>query len=179
MKLRIIAGLLLVHSLLVAGSPTFAQAGPNSRSATVIEVRGSLHAEPSSLPDAQCPAGTQYSMYPEYSGVFSGTGVVCGRSNGVNSDGSLSFAETNKFTGTVSGCGAGSITYSVEGVVYPLDPVTQTLPANEDWQIIEGSGTGGLRRLRSGGGHNNAVINSDGSIDAEFNGFVRCTPPRT
>lgn len=178
MKVRIIAGSLLVFPLLVVGSGGLSHAEPKRRSATVIEVRGSLHAGRSSLPDPQCPAGTHYSLYPEYTGVFSGTGVVCGRGTGVNPDGSVSFNETNTFTGTVGGCGAGSITYSVEGVVYPLDPMSQTLPAEEDWQIIEGSGAGGLRHLRSGGGHNNGVIKSDGSIDAEFNGIVRCIPPR-
>lgn len=84
----------------------------------------------------------------------------------------------NTFTGTVSGCGAGSITYSVEGVVYPFDPMTQRVPVEEDWQILEGSGTGGLHGLRSGGGHGNAQINLDLSIDAEFNGIVRCIPPQ-
>lgn len=53
------------------------------------------------------------------------------------------------FSGTVSGCGTGSVSWVVHGVINrdtasQYDPVTGTIPLDFDLQITDGSGTGQL-----------------------------------
>jgi hypothetical protein len=158
-----------------------------------LQVSGSLHAVTDPVTDtALCqqqggeyvpgPTDYSYSGTSSYAGTFQGTGRFCGRSTGaVNPDGTVPFIETDTFTGTVRGCGSGTVTYHVHGVIdAALDLATKGVPAEEDWVVVVRSATGGLRALRSGHGHDHATINPDSSIDAEFSGVVTCltSPPR-
>lgn len=152
-----------------------------------LTVRGTLHATSDPLPDTTiCSAQKgRYALAPgdipesgtsTYTGTFTGTGVFCGHTTaGVGPDGSVPFVETDIFTGTVQGCGTGQVTYHVQGFVSSrVNPTTKGLPTNEDWQVVAGSGSGGLRRLSSGHGHDVGQINADSSIDTDFAGSVVC-----
>jgi len=174
---------------LVVLALTTAVPGAAAQRVRVITVTGSLHAVPDGVPDPTLcnAAGGSYVAGPTdvpesgtsvLRGTFEGTGRFCGHTTGLpGPDGSVQFVETNTFTGTVHGCGTGTVTYHVKGYVGALpDPARGGLPTEEDWQVVAGSGTGGLSGLRSGGGHNSGQINLDGSIDTDFKGRVRCVP---
>lgn len=157
------------------------------RPTRVIKVTGSLHAVSDAIPDvALCNAeGGVYAVGPTdvpesgtstITGTFHGTGRFCGHVvPGIGPGGSLPFVETDTFTGTVRGCGTGTVTYHVAGFVGTrFDAARRGLPTEEDWQIARGSGVGGLAGLRSGGGHDSGQINPDSSIDTDFTGTVSC-----
>ena len=57
------------------------------------------------------------------------------------------------FTGTVAGCGTGSIRWYAEGQVTKdgFDPVTMTAPFTQNWRILAGTGTGDLAGLVGSG----------------------------
>jgi hypothetical protein len=113
-------------------------------------------------------------------GTFQGTGRFCGHTTGApDAQGRVRFVEIDVFTGAVRGCGRGSVTYQVEGTVGLLPDASRGgLPTEEDWQIVPRSGTGGLRGVLSGGGHDKGELNPDGSIDTDFVGRVTCVPHR-
>ena len=167
-------------------------AGASDAKARAVRVVGSLHASSDAVPDeALCDAdGGDYAVGPTEApesgtstlrGTFDGTGRFCGHTTaGVGPGGAIPFVETDTFTGTVHGCGTGTVVYHVSGYIGgQLDPSRQGLPTEEDWQIVPGSGTGGLRGIRSGGGHDSGQINLDSSIDTEFSGRLTCVPDRS
>lgn len=161
----------------------------------VIHVKSTLHGEqPLEADTTQCvkrggefvpgPLDSAYNGTSVYHGTFEGTGTYCGYiPPGVNHDGTLNFIETDTFTGTVAGCGTGTVTYDVHGTsdVVP-DPSRAALPAREHWQILRGSGTGGLAHLVAGKGDDPAKVNltptsstpPKTTVDADFQGVVRC-----
>ncbi len=74
---------------------------------------------------------------------------------------------TETFTGTVQGCGTGSMSYSLFS--------TEDTGGNTrvTWQVIEGAGTGELVRLR-GHGTQTGLFRSDYSSSGDFRGVVEC-----
>jgi hypothetical protein len=159
-----------------------------SAQSTTISVTGHLHAIPDVVPDTTlCQAeGGVYAVGPSdapesgtstITGTFNGTGRFCGHTlRRIGPGGSLPFIETDTFTGTVRGCGKGTVTYHVNGVVRTRPhPATLGLPTDETWQIAAHSGTAGLHSLTSGHGHDVGQINADSSIDTDFRGSVTCT----
>jgi hypothetical protein len=161
------------------------------RTVHTVKVTGSLHAMSDAVPDTTlCDAeGGAYAIGPtdlpesgtsRYTGTFEGTGRFCGRFvPGIGPGGSLPFIETDTFTGTVHGCGVGTVTYHVKGYVGSrFDPDRGGLPTEEDWRLAPRSGHGGLAGMRSGGGHDSGQINVDGSIDTDFTGTVTCAQVR-
>ncbi|MDP9181645.1 MAG: hypothetical protein M3P04_02560 [Actinomycetota bacterium] len=156
-----------------------------------VTARGVLDAVADPVPDPTLcnAAGGTYvagpADFPEsgtstLKGTFDGTGRFCGHTTGFPGPGGrIEVVETDTFTGTVHGCGTGTVVYRVKGYVGAVpDLARRGLPSEEDWQIVPGSGTGGLRSLRSGGGHDSGQINLDSSIHTDFKGHVSCAPPR-
>ncbi|GAC1442561.1 MAG: hypothetical protein NVS3B26_17270 [Mycobacteriales bacterium] len=155
----------------------------------LVHVVGSLHAVQDTVPDMSLCAkeGGAYAVgtgeVPESGastlrGTFEGTGKYCGHSLPavVGPNGSIPIVETDLFTGTVHGCGTGTVTYHVTGFVgAPTASTPGGLPTQEDWRIVAGSGTGGLKGLRGGAGHNSGQVNADGD-NTQFNGTVSCIP---
>ncbi len=177
----------LVTGFLLASST--AALGATGKQARVVKVVGHLHATSDAVPDASlCNSqGGEYAIgatdVPEsgtstITGTFAGTGRFCGHTTaGVGPGGSLPFVETDVFTGTVHGCGTGTLIYHVRGYVGShFSTARNGLPTEEDWRIAAGSGTTGLRGLTSGGGHDSGEIHPDTSIDTSFTGSVRCVP---
>jgi hypothetical protein len=72
------------------------------------------------------------------------------------------------FTGTISGCGTGSVVYRVL-FSYESKSNFQGL-----WQMIEGSGTAGLAGLR-GTGKFTQITKADGSTAGDYSGTVYCS----
>jgi hypothetical protein len=164
-----------------------APAAGSDRSGRIIRVTGTLRAVTDAVPDVTlCNAeGGAYAIGPTdlpesgsstITGTFRGTGRFCGHLvPGIGPGGSLPFVETDTFTGTVRGCGTGTVIYHVTGFVGTrFDTGRGGLPTEEDWRIARGSGLAGLSGLRSGGGHDSGQINLDSSIDTDFKGTVTC-----
>lgn len=80
----------------------------------------------------------------------------------------LSIIET--FTGTITGCGTGSMSYRLFGTLSATGKIDLT------WQTIEGFGSGALTGAT---GHGTAIgtYNADFSQTGDFEGELRC--PRT
>ena len=72
------------------------------------------------------------------------------------------------FTGTIGGCGTGSVLYQAE---YSADSKGNV---QGQWQMIEGSGTGGLADLR-GTGTFMQITKPDGSTVGDYSGTVYCS----
>jgi hypothetical protein len=181
------APLAVATALLAGGSalPSHAEGG------RTVRVVSQLHGVQDAVPDGSVcaarggeyvpgPTDLAYSGVSTYTGTFEGTGRFCGYiPPRPNADGSLSFVETDVFTGLVRGCGRGSITYVVHGFIYPsVDLTRRSLDAAEDWVVVARTGTQGLRGLLSGRGHDPAWVNADDTVDADFRGTVRCVPGR-
>jgi len=156
-----------------------------------LTVSGGVHVKPTdavadpTLCDAQgreySTSATDYvySGSSTYYGTFEGTGRLCGHSTpGFGPGNSIPFVEVDEFTGTVHGCGTGSVIYTVHGFVEAgFDTGSRGLPGHEQWQLDVRSATKGLRGLRSGSGRDVGTINPDSSIDAPFVGRVTCVRP--
>ena len=72
------------------------------------------------------------------------------------------------FTGTISGCGTGSVVYQA---VFSYESKGNF---QGQWQMIEGSGTGDLAGLR-GTGKFSQVTKPDGSTVGDYSGTVYCS----
>ena len=72
------------------------------------------------------------------------------------------------FTGTISGCGTGSVVYQV------LFSYERKGNFQGQWQMIEGSGTGDLAGLR-GTGKFSQITKPDGSTTGDYSGTVYCS----
>ncbi len=72
------------------------------------------------------------------------------------------------FTGTISGCGTGSVVYQQQ---FSSDSKGNF---QGRWQMIEESGTGGLAGLR-GTGTYSAIIKPDRSISGDYSGTMYCS----
>lgn len=72
------------------------------------------------------------------------------------------------FTGTISGCGTGSVVYQA------LFSYESKGNFQGQWQMIEGSGTGGLAGLR-GTGKFSQITKPDGSTVGDYSGTVYCS----
>jgi hypothetical protein len=125
-----------------------------------------------------------YSGTGTLEGTFKGIAEYCGHSTqGVAVPaGSIAYVETDTFTGTVDGCGSGigSFTTDLLGVANLAASSQQGVPIHATWQIVAGSGTAGLRGLRSGSITEDATIATTNGMltsDFQFRGSVECVPP--
>ncbi|MEV0032719.1 hypothetical protein [Nocardia sp. NPDC050793] len=88
------------------------------------------------------------------------------------------FYGTETFTGSVDGCGTGSMTYKLsDGYVSPnVDPVTGQRSGQQIWQISPGGGSGDLAAVNSGSGGARFTISAVGENAGTFTGELRCQP---
>jgi hypothetical protein len=77
------------------------------------------------------------------------------------------FTITETFEGTVTGCGTGAMTYRLAGTV---DSGGKIL---DDWNIVEGFGSGDLARV-TGHGTQLGTYNPDFSQSGDFSGDLAC-----
>lgn len=192
-------GLLLTPAVAGVAGSTAAAASHAARQGRVVHVHATIRGtSPLTGSADQCirrggdydPHGvpTSYSGTMVVHGTLEGTATFCGWiPPAVNSDGSLNYLETDTFTGTLAGCGRGSLTYDIRGRVYPaFDPQHTALKATETWSVDRGSGTGELAGVTSGGGHQPAWLvltpttDERGTpateLDGGLEGVIRCTP---
>ncbi len=97
-------------------------------------------------------------------GAFDGTTVSGGAGTPVGSG--LVGTSIHVFTGTIEGCGEGSVV--ILETIASVDAVTST----GTWQLVDGSGTGGLDV--QGDGTFTAVQRPDGSGTSNSVGRIRC-----
>lgn len=87
------------------------------------------------------------------------------------SDGSFAFHTFETLTGTVVGCGQGKISYTVQGTTSG-SPLAMAL--NATVAFVPGSGTGGLRAVRSGSGTLTGTSSVTTSNSGSFDGTIVC-----
>jgi len=166
----------IATALLVATA--YGASAANSRSAVVVQISGRIDATVDPVINPRCAEqGYTLSGTPEdghgaiYKGTLDGVGGFCNQAKPplVEPDGlGLLSYEEHTFVGTVQGCGTGTFKYTVDGVAHPFDADPETIPADEDWRIVDGSGTGDLVGIRSGLNHRTGGVNHDGTAFAEF-----------
>lgn len=99
-------------------------------------------------------------------GTFSGTSVSAGAAV-PNATGAYNAVGIHLFTGTVEGCGAGTLVWTEELVSEGGAETAGT------WHIADGSGTGALESV-SGGGSFQAHVNPDASGTGTATGRISC-----
>jgi hypothetical protein len=88
--------------------------------------------------------------------------------------GAFTFSGIETFTGTVDGCGTGTITYTVaNGFAQLMD--NPTAPnGHQTWTIVSGAGTGDLASVTSGQGVGIFTIQQTLANEGFFAGFLIC-----
>jgi len=136
-----------------------------------------------------CPGEVRRVCGARYSGEGSFSGGVVGHvefsgTQWVPADGSPTYSDEKlTFTGTVRGCGTGSITYHAHPVdTGPVDPAAGGYRGEETWEMPAGSGSGGLKTIR-GSGTSPWILRPDATygatVTAEYAGTVTCLRPRS
>jgi hypothetical protein len=84
-------------------------------------------------------------------------------------NGSTLIENLETFTGSIVGCGTGSMTYGMRSVE------DQHGNIRAEWEILDGYGTGELERVRGHGTLTGVFRESDLTSSGEFRGSLRCT----
>lgn len=83
------------------------------------------------------------------------------------------------FTGTIEGCGTGTLDFTVKNVQPAPHPVNApaVVHFDGDWEIVAGSGTAGLAGVSSGAGqeHGDMVLPTTANT-GQFVGTIMCRP---
>jgi len=153
---------IIATALLVATA--YGASAANNRSAVVVKISGRVDASVDPVTNQRC-AGQGYTSSGTaiYKGTLDGVGALCNKLKPP-----LGYYEEHTFVGTVQGCGTGTFRYTVDGVARPFDADREHIPADEDWRIVDGSGTGDLVGIRSGVNHRTGGLNVDPTPYAAF-----------
>jgi hypothetical protein len=87
---------------------------------------------------------------------------------------SFTFSGSETFTGTVDGCGTGTITYTVANGFAQLVPNPTGPNGFQFWTIVAGAGTGGLQNVSGGRGAGVFTIQTTLANEGFFAGFLTC-----
>lgn len=87
---------------------------------------------------------------------------------------SFTFSGIETFTGTVDGCGTGTITYTVADGFAQLAPDPTAPNGHQSWTIVPGAGTGGLAGVTGGLGVGIFTIQPTLANEGFFAGFLTC-----
>jgi Protein of unknown function (DUF3224) len=87
---------------------------------------------------------------------------------------SFTFSGIETFTGTVDGCGTGTITYTVANGFAQLVPDPTAPNGFQSWTIVPGAGTGGLAGVTGGQGVGIFTIQQSLANEGFFAGFLVC-----
>jgi hypothetical protein len=132
-------------------------------------------ATPSSLP---CPGGqairgdATFGVQP--GDTWHGTSVYDFCLVPASTPGSFTFSGIETFTGTVDGCGTGSITYTVTEGFAQLMPSPTAPNGVQRWTIVPGAGTGGLAGVTGGQGVGIFTIQQTLANEGFFAGLLTC-----
>jgi Protein of unknown function (DUF3224) len=91
-----------------------------------------------------------------------------------SSPNSFTFSGIETFTGTVDGCGTGTITYTVANGFATLVPNPTAPNGIQSWTIVAGAGTGGLAGVTGGQGVGIFTIQQTLANDGFFAGLLTC-----
>lgn len=133
------------------------------------EVNASSTAGATSVGDPICDA-EQHCMYPlTITATLSGdlTGTTISHSAGTLVGTDFAASDTLIFSGTVAGCGTGTLVFLSTGLGSTTGTTTST------WTIAEGFGTGDLVHA-TGTGTNTVAPASDGSLSSTLAGRITC-----
>jgi hypothetical protein len=87
---------------------------------------------------------------------------------------SFTFSGIETFTGTVAGCGTGTITYTVADGFAKLAPNPTAPNGHQRWTIVPDAGTAGLAGVTGGLGVGIFTIQPTLANDGFFAGFLTC-----
>jgi len=87
---------------------------------------------------------------------------------------SFTFSGTETFTGTVDGCGTGSMTYTLSEGFVQLSPIPTSPNGFQRWSIVPGAGTGGLTGVTGGEGVGIFTIQLTLANEGFFAGLLAC-----
>jgi hypothetical protein len=88
--------------------------------------------------------------------------------------GAFTFSGVETFTGTVDGCGTGTITYDLSNGFAQLVPNPTAPNGFQNWTIRPGAGTGGLSGVSGGQGVAIFTIQTTLANEGFFAGFLTC-----
>ena len=88
----------------------------------------------------------------------------------------LTFHGVETFTGTVTGCGTGTMTYTLTHGFVRLEANPTTPNGTQVWQIVPGTGTGELAGVTGGLGVSVFTILPTLANDGFFTGTLTCQP---
>jgi hypothetical protein len=87
---------------------------------------------------------------------------------------SITFSGIETFTGTVDGCGTGTITYTVANGFAQLTAAPTGPNGFQTWTIVSGAGTGGLAGVSGGAGAGVFTIQPTLANEGFFAGLLTC-----
>jgi hypothetical protein len=88
--------------------------------------------------------------------------------------GEFTFSGVETFTGTVDGCGTGTITYDVANGFAQLQPNPTSPNGHQTWTVRPGAGTGDLVNVTGGQGVGIFTIQTTLANEGFFAGFLTC-----
>jgi hypothetical protein len=158
-RMRLIAGLvagLLILSASAAGA-TRSDSGRGRRHVAFRSTTQIVGGDSACDPTVATRCAATFRTIRTFTGDLSGTAYIVG-SAVLLADGTYQGQDVSQFTGTINGCGSGTLIMIETGV---LDPAT----ANERgrWTIVAGQGTGDLSHV-SGGGRADTIAGGTGRL---------------
>jgi len=88
--------------------------------------------------------------------------------------GAFTFSGVETFTGTIDGCGTGTVTYTVSNGFAQLAPNPTAPNGYQTWSIVPNAGTGGLTGVTEGQGAGIFTIQPTLANEGFFAGFLVC-----
>jgi hypothetical protein len=169
-------GLALVACAVALGPGTPAHASDGGHVVTVFtHFQDDGSAVPSSIP---CPNGQAIQGDADFGGqpgdTWHGRSVYDFCLVPTSTPGAFTFSGVETFTGTVDGCGTGTITYTVSNGFAQLLPNPTAPNGAQSWKIVPGAGTGGLAGVSAGQGVGVFTIQQTLANEGFFAGFVTC-----
>jgi Protein of unknown function (DUF3224) len=156
-------------------APAHASDGGPRTVAVLAHFQDDGSATPSSIP---CPGGqairgdATFGVQP--GDTWHGTSVYDVCLVPTSTPGAFTFSGVETFTGTVDGCGAGAITYTLANGFAHLMPNPTTPNGFQTWTIVPGAGTGALAGVTGGQGVGIFTIQQNLANEGFFAGFLTC-----
>ena len=167
-----LAPLVLAGTTAVAGASVTNPAKPQTSRPDKHEMTWTNTAPPIVIGAPQCNAAGQC-LYPwteagQTTGDLQGTYIASGVAS-VNATGQFAVARIDTFTGTIEGCGTGSITLRETEDLGPAPKPTR-------WQVVDGFGTGDLAAVQGHGEGTGAADRRRADLNLDRSAHVREGP---
>jgi hypothetical protein len=160
-------------------APAGANPPPSDKVPHIVAVFTHFSDDGSAVPSTiACPAGTAirgdatFGVQP--GDTWHGTSVYDFCLVPATAPNSFTFSGIETFTGTVDGCGSGTITYTVANGFAQLLPTPSGPNGVQNWTIVGGAGTGGLASVTAGAGAGVFTIQTTLANEGFFAGLLAC-----